>query len=262
MTSGITLANIDLALIALYAFWVFFAGLIWYLRQEDRREGYPLESDVGGRFNRDPWLFVPQPKTFLLPHGAGSVSVPNDQRDTREIAATRRTEYPGTPLYPTGDPMLDGVGPAAWAERSDKPDLTVEGTPRIVPLRLADDFYLDDEDPNPIGMEVIAADSKVAGTVSDAWVDRSEYLLRYYQVEVPGEGEPKQVLLPVAFCVMKRGRAGKRHLYVHAVTSEQFAKVPALASMDQITRLEEERVVAYFGGGQLYATPRRQEPVL
>lgn len=40
---------IDGAQIALYAFWIFFAGLIYYLRREDKREGYPLESWQGPR---------------------------------------------------------------------------------------------------------------------------------------------------------------------------------------------------------------------
>lgn len=35
----------DLAQISLYAFWLFFAGLVYYLRREDKREGYPLVSD-------------------------------------------------------------------------------------------------------------------------------------------------------------------------------------------------------------------------
>ncbi len=35
---------IDFAQVSLYVFWIFFAGLIYYLRQEDKREGYPLES--------------------------------------------------------------------------------------------------------------------------------------------------------------------------------------------------------------------------
>ena len=35
------------AQVVLYAFWIFFAGLILYLRREDKREGYPLESDRG-----------------------------------------------------------------------------------------------------------------------------------------------------------------------------------------------------------------------
>lgn len=39
---------IDFATIAIYLFWFFFAGLILYLRREDKREGYPLESDRQG----------------------------------------------------------------------------------------------------------------------------------------------------------------------------------------------------------------------
>ena len=37
--------NIDLASVLLYVFWAFFAGLIWYLHRENKREGYPLVSD-------------------------------------------------------------------------------------------------------------------------------------------------------------------------------------------------------------------------
>jgi photosynthetic reaction center H subunit len=37
--------NIDLASIALYLFWAFFAGLIYYLHRENKREGYPLVAD-------------------------------------------------------------------------------------------------------------------------------------------------------------------------------------------------------------------------
>lgn len=36
---------IDLPQILLYGFWIFFAGLILYLRREDKRLGYPLDSD-------------------------------------------------------------------------------------------------------------------------------------------------------------------------------------------------------------------------
>lgn len=39
--------DFDFAQLALYAFWLFFAGLVIYLRREDKREGYPLHSDHG-----------------------------------------------------------------------------------------------------------------------------------------------------------------------------------------------------------------------
>ncbi len=51
----------DGAQIALYAFWFFFIGLIIYLRREDKREGYPLESPQGPR---EGWPPVPPKKEY------------------------------------------------------------------------------------------------------------------------------------------------------------------------------------------------------
>ncbi len=36
-------AYLDVAQVTLYVFWIFFGCLIYYLRREDKREGYPLE---------------------------------------------------------------------------------------------------------------------------------------------------------------------------------------------------------------------------
>ena len=41
--------GIDVALLVFYAFVLFFICLVFYLRREDRREGYPLEDDATGR---------------------------------------------------------------------------------------------------------------------------------------------------------------------------------------------------------------------
>lgn len=60
---------LDLTTLVLYAFWIFFAALVYYLRREDKREGYPLVSD---RRNVTVQGFpaVPPPKTFPhAPHG-------------------------------------------------------------------------------------------------------------------------------------------------------------------------------------------------
>jgi photosynthetic reaction center H subunit len=54
----------DAAQIALYGFWLFFFGLIVYLRREDKREGYPLESPQGPR---EGWPRVPEQKHFIHP---------------------------------------------------------------------------------------------------------------------------------------------------------------------------------------------------
>lgn len=44
MSAALT-TNMDVAQLTIWAFWFFFAGLIIYLRREDKREGYPLDSD-------------------------------------------------------------------------------------------------------------------------------------------------------------------------------------------------------------------------
>ena len=259
MEYGGIFGNIDVAQLVLYAFWIFFAGLIWYLRQEDRREGYPLEDDLRGKYNRNPWLFIPGPKTFHLPHGQGTVSVPNAKRDIRPIAARRIANFSGAPLMPTGNPMKDGVGPAAWAERADVVDRMAHGEAKIVPLRSAAEFTIAEGDPNPIGMRVAGCNGKLAGTVADVWIDRSESLIRYLEVDL-GLKDARNVLVPINFCVLKQ--LGQPTFYVEAITAEQFADIPVTAKKTQITLLEEERIVAYVGGGLLYATPQRQEAFL
>lgn len=55
--------SIDVAQVVLYAFWIFFAGLVIYLRREDKREGYPLESDQG-KADIQGWPPVPPAKIY------------------------------------------------------------------------------------------------------------------------------------------------------------------------------------------------------
>ncbi len=157
METGAITSYIDVAQVTLYAFWVFFALLLFYLRQEDRREGYPLEADQSGAFNKDDWLFLPPAKTFLLPHGHGEVSVPNAARDNAErpLAAYKIANFSGAPYVPNGDnPMLDSIGPGSWAMRADTPDMAHDGKAKIVPLRVANDFKVTKEDIDPVGSGV------------------------------------------------------------------------------------------------------------
>ena len=44
MSTGAITQYIDVAQLVLYAFWIFFAGLIFYLHRENKREGYPLDE--------------------------------------------------------------------------------------------------------------------------------------------------------------------------------------------------------------------------
>jgi len=90
-TGGLT-SYIDLAQIALYGFWIFFAGLIWYLHREDKREGYPLDSErsdrTGGRVRVEGFPAVPSPKTFLLADGSSIQAPSAATADRRPIAAS------------------------------------------------------------------------------------------------------------------------------------------------------------------------------
>ena len=186
---------------------------------------------------------------------------PNSQRESQEVAARRTSRAPGSPLEPTGDPLLAGVGPAAFAHRQKRPDLLLHGAPKIVPLRVAAGFSIDSKDADPRGMTVVGADGATAGVVSDVWVDRGEYMIRYLEVELttaPGV-TAKRVLAPMPLVVVNKS---KRTIKVDALLASQFANAPALENPDQITFDEEERVAAYFGGGLLYATPARSEPLI
>ncbi|MEQ8231243.1 MAG: photosynthetic reaction center subunit H [Gammaproteobacteria bacterium] len=270
METGAITEYIDVAQLVLYVFWAFFFGLIVYLRREDRREGYPLENEKGP--GADPgFLFVPRPKTFVPLHGDHVVSKPDGARDTRSLAAHPAAPWPGAPLVPEGDPMQAGVGPGAWAERADVPDLTVDGAPKIVPLRAAPGFGVEARDPDPRGMTVYGCDGVAGGVVRDLWLDRADVMFRYLEVEVAaevgagaaaeagGEQPLRSILLPVNFAQVDGAR---RRVRVLAVKGEHFAGAPVRRESDQVTLLEEERAVAYFGAGFLYADRARQEPLL
>lgn len=253
---GAITSSIDIAQIVLYMFWIFFAGLIIYLHRENKREGYPLESDGrGGRVVIQGFPAVPAPKTFLLRDGSTRQAPgPNTAREPL-TGGEATSRVPGSPIVPIGDPMLAGVGPGAYANRPDTPDLTWDDRgPRLQPLRVATGFDIAQGDPDPRGMPVLGADGVQGATVVDAWVDRSEVLLRYLELEVAGG---RRVLLP-----MTLAKVGDRAVRVQSIMGHQFAKVPGTKLPDQVTLLEEERIGAYYGAGTLYAEPSRQEPLL
>jgi photosynthetic reaction center H subunit len=224
---GAITSYIDVAQLVLYAFWIFFAGLIWYLHRENKREGYPLETP-DGRGLKHGFPMTPPSKTFRLADGT-SMTVP-------------RPPSTGTPQ-----------GPGAWAERRDIPDVTVTGTARIVPLRADPTFSVAVQDVDPRGLPVVGGDGRTGGTVREMWVDRSEVLFRYLEVEAEGGA---RVLLPVNVA-----RIGKRAVVVDAIFGRDFAGVPTTRDPDTVTLLEEERIQAYSGAGTLYASPERSEPL-
>jgi photosynthetic reaction center H subunit len=201
---------------------------------------------------------MPEKKTFLLADGSTVVQPRPDNEPP--LAAVPISSVPGSPLTPTGDPMQDGVGPAAYALRADVPEHTFDdNSPKIVPLRAAPGFHIDAGDPDPRGMDVVAADGQVVGTCRDVWVDKSEVILRYLEVEVTTPSGPRQVLVPMTLVTID---ATRRKVKVVSVLARHFAAAPGLRSPEQITMREEDRISAYFGGGHMYATPDRLGPLL
>ncbi|WP_374942211.1 photosynthetic reaction center subunit H [Sphingomonas sp.] len=249
--------GIDVALLVFWAFVAFLVALVFYLRREDRREGYPLEDVLSGRVDTPGGpLSTASPKSFLLPFGHGVVTAPTTGRDPFDIAARRTERFAGAPHVPTGDPLVDGIGPAAWADRAKRPDLDMEGHPRIVPLSAAPEYGIARGDSDLAGWPVIAADKAVAGTVVELWIDKADRLVRYLAVALENGGST--VLAPMMMATVDRGR---RRVVIDAITAAQFTRAPRIDAADSITLYEEDRVQGYFGGGYLYATADRQEPL-
>ncbi len=250
--------HLDVAQLVFWAFVLFFVGLVFYLRREDRREGYPVEDDLTGRVHLPGGpLSMATPKLFRLPFGHGTVANPTGGRDSLQLAARRTERFDGAPLVPTGDPLVDGIGPAAWADRAKRPDLDMEGHPRIVPIGLAPGWSIARGDADLIGWPVIGADRKVAGRIVDLWIDKADRLVRYLAVAL--DDAAGTVLAPMMMAKVDRRRGV---VVVDALMAGQFAAAPRIDAADRITLYEEDRVQAYFGGGYLYAMPSRQEPLL
>ena len=251
-TVGNITGYIDLAQILLYVFWIFFAGLIWYLVLEGHREGYPMESGSSGRAVIKGFP-IPEPKTFLL-EGGRSVTVPDLTRKEPAYNAVASHPSSGSPIEPTGDAMTAAVGAGAYSNREDVPERTTHGVPLIQPLRIASDFSVAPQDVDPRGLPVMGGDGKQGGTVKDIWIDSAEMMFRYLEVEITGG---KTVLLPITFSLIRRNQ-----VEVHAIYARHFASVPALKNPDQVTKLEEEKITAYYGGGTLYADVKRSDPLI
>lgn len=259
MTEDYILGNLDVASISLWLFFIFFVGLVVWIQRENQREGYPLmdedgtQADAGGVFPN------PADKTFKLPHGRGEYTVPSGQTPERgdiDSKLTRTFDSGGFPFDPVGNPLTDGVGPASWAPRRDEPELDGKGHPKIIPMSGSEHFHVA-AGRDPRGLPVIAADGKEVGTVTDMWIDEPEQMVRYLQYDLNADSGSGSRLVPLTMA-----RIWGKHVKVVSINSEHFADVPSIASTNQITKLEEEKVSAYYGGGYLYASPERLEPQL
>lgn len=255
--TGTFFGEFDLASLVLWLFWVFFAILIIYIQRENMREGYPLEDDEGNASSNPSMFPLPEDKTFDLPHGRGSVTVPSGQAPERaDIALKRVGPGNGYPLEPTGDPMVDGVGPASWAPRRDLPELDGHGHNKIVPMATKEAFSVS-AGRDPRGMPVVSGDGEVVGKVTDMWIDEPEQLVRYVSYDLDAAYGGGSRLVPMTMARIKRDK-----MIIVSLYATQFAGIPTIKTPTEVTLLEEDKISGYYGGGHLYADSKRQEPLI
>lgn len=247
--------NFDLASAAIWLFWLFFAGLVYYLQTENMREGYELEDDDGNVAPNQGPFPLPKDKTFKLPHGRGEMTFPSGARKDRpDLALARTSKAAGSPYVPTGDPMLDGVGPASWAPRRDVAELDGHGHVKIRPMSSLPDFaHTAGHDPR--GKAVVSGDGEVVGRVTDMWVDVPEAMVRYLTLDLNPEGQGNTRLIPMNLCRVKSDRVVVKSLFAH-----NFEGIPKTKKADEVTLLEEDKITGYYAGGTLYASEARLEP--
>ena len=245
---GVTFfGNFDLASAAIWGFWIFFALLVYYIQRENMREGYPLKDDEGGPSTLVSWP-LPEDKTFILRDGRGEVTVPSGQNpDRSDLALAQSSVTGGSPYVPTGDPMIDGVGPASWAPRRDVAELDAHGHAKIKPMSMLEDFRIS-AGRDPRGKAVVGGDGEVVGRCIDMWIDVPEQMVRYLTVDLNPEGSGKTRLIPMNMAIIMSDRVRVKSLHEH-----NWDGVPTIKAADQVTLLEEEKIMAYYGGGTMYA---------
>jgi len=257
MGTGAITQYVDVAQLVLYAFWIFFFGLIYWLQRESKREGYPMHTDRPGRTTVDGLLDLPAPKSFLLADGS-VVHAPRERdMEPAELSAEPTAPFPGAPLDPIGNPMLAGVGPGSYTNRFDQAELMSSGETVLVPLRRVPEFSVSLKDIDPRGLPAVGADGETGGRVIDVWIDRAEFLVRYLEIEVPNAAKGPHVLVPMPFAKISASAVTVRSIMGH-----HFADVPRLKNPDVVTSLEEDKISAYYGAGTLYADPRRTETLV
>jgi photosynthetic reaction center H subunit len=253
METGALTNHFDVAELALALFVLFFIALVIYLQRESNREGFPLIDHAGNAMASTGLTGIPEVKTFVLPRGEFAYAPRAEVPEV--LGAAVSAGFPGAPLDPVGNKLTSGLGPAAYASRADVPDRQhFTGAPRIVPLRADGSISIALESIDPRGLPVLGADGVAAGTVADIWVDRTEMILRYLEVALPGG---RNVLVPSTMADIQASG-----VVVQSVLAAQFADVPGTKVVNEVTALEEDRITAYFGGGTLYATAARSEPLL
>lgn len=236
--------HLDAVQLIVAAFFAFFAGLVIYLRREDKREGYPLWDISPRGVPIEGFPAAPPTKYYTMLDGS-TTSMPN-RTEPSAMRGAPMHKHIGAPMAPIGDPMTAEIGPGAYPMRLDKPFIN-EGAPQVQPMRVASGWRVAKGDPDPRGMTVYDAARQAVGTVTDLWVDRSVKFLRYLEVRL--EGDERPVLVPIFHTDV---RARRRAVLLTVMSWSRLHSAPRLKSPDEITAREEDQVNAYFASAYMY----------
>lgn len=246
MQSGALTSHLDATQILVALFFLFFAGLLYYLRREDKREGYPLWDISPRNVPIEGFPPVPPTKVYLLMEG-GTTTMPHRFEPSATHAIPADNQF-GSPLIPIGDAMLAEVGPGAYPMRKAVPLLS-EGIPQVQPMRIAHGWEVTKGDADPRGMRVLDAGKVEIGTVVDLWVDRGVKILRYLEVTLDGDIAGANILVPL---FRTNVREKRRVVLIDAMLAGHVRLAPRLADPDVITAREEDQVNAYFSAAHMY----------
>ena len=239
--------HIDLPQLAFWLFALAFVAICYFLRKNDKREGYPLKASpfTGERLRGAP-LAAP-PLTYLLNEG-GATSTPHEY-PAPPGAVLPFYRFDGTPFRPAADLLRTPLGPGAWVMRSNEPMRTENGDLLLQPLRLCGPWSVGDGEANPCGMAVFDTRWRPVGIVADVWIDRGIRIIKHLEVELREGLGGGRVLVPI-FHVAINERA--REIRVTALSDHEFAAIPMPAAPDRITAREEDQLNCYFAAGRFY----------
>jgi photosynthetic reaction center H subunit len=171
MGTGAITQYVDVAQLVLYLFWIFFAGLIYYLVRENHREGYPMETDRP----RQVITGWPVPGAQDLPacRRQRDPGARPEHRSGHQLAAEPVARLHRRAAGAGGQPAAAGVGPGRLGRTRRRARQTFDGGSRKHPAaaRPAPSYGVSPKDTDPRGLPVVGADGEVGGTVVDLWVD-------------------------------------------------------------------------------------------
>lgn len=246
MLPGALTSHLDATQILVALFFLFFAGLVYYLRREDKREGYPLWDISPRNVPIEGFPPVPPTKVYTLIEG-GTTTMPHRFEPSAMRVIPAEPGF-GSPLIPIGDAMFAEVGPGAYPMRKAEPLLS-EGTPQVQPMRIAQGWDVMQGEADPRGMRVLDAGKTEVGTVVDLWVDRGVKILRYLEVKLDGDPATAHVMVPLFRTDV---RTKRRVVKIDAMLAGHVRQAPRLANPDVITAREEDQVNAYFSAAHMY----------